>query len=169
MACAIAGGATTIVQMDCDFSHDPAVVPELLSGIESGFDLVVGSRYVDGGRVEDWPLSRRLISRVGCTSARLALDLPLRDLTGGFKAWRTDLLRRIAIDTARSSGYSFQIETTWRAQSVGARIVEVPIVFRERVAGVSKMNGDIVREAIGLLVRLRRAGRFHEVQAAGSG
>jgi dolichol-phosphate mannosyltransferase len=135
------------------------VVPELLSGIESGFDLVVGSRYVDGGRVEDWPLSRRLISRVGCTSARLALDLPLRDLTGGFKAWRTDLLRRIAIDTARSSGYSFQIETTWRAESLGARIV----------AGVSKMNGDIVREAIGLLVRLRRAGRFHEVQAAGSG
>ena len=114
-----------------------------------------GTRYIAGGGTVGWPLRRRLISRGGTTFARTVLLLPYRDLTGGFKAWRRELLEEIRLRDAHACGYGFQVEMTWWAHRRGARIVQVPIAFRERVAGVSKMHGGIVREAIAMVVRLR--------------
>jgi dolichol-phosphate mannosyltransferase len=158
MHAAIRAGASAVVQMDCDFSHDPAAIPSLLGRLDAGADLVLGARYVPGGGTENWPLRRRIISRGGTLTARLALGLPYGDLTGGFKAWRPDLLRRINLDAVEASGYGFQVETTWRAHCLGARIEQVPIIFRDRSAGQSKMTGGIVVEALAMLVRLRRSG-----------
>jgi dolichol-phosphate mannosyltransferase len=148
-------GAEIVVQMDCDFSHHPSAVPSLLDAIAAGADLVLGTRYIPGGGTENWSIKRRLISRLGTLTARSVLLLPYHDLTGGFKAWRAALLRGIDIESVEASGYGFQIETTWRAHKRGAHIVEVPIVFRERTQGVSKMNGGIVGEALLMLLRLR--------------
>lgn len=144
-----------VVQMDADFSHDPAALPGLLAPLMRDADLALGTRYMPGGTTVGWPLHRRLISRAGTLFARTVLLLPYRDLTGGFKAWRRDLLDAIRLRETSGSGYGFQIETTWWAHRRGARIVQVPIVFREREAGVSKMSGGIVREALLLVVRLR--------------
>jgi dolichol-phosphate mannosyltransferase len=121
----------------------------------SGSDLVLGTRYMPGGGTIGWPLRRRLISRAGTTFARVMLFLPYRDLTGGFKAWRRELLEAIRLREANASGYGFQIETTWWAHRRHAVVTQVPIVFRERVAGRSKMSGGIVREALRLVFRLR--------------
>ena len=145
----------TVVQMDCDFSHDPSDLPRLLARLERGADLAIGSRYVRGGSTPGWSLRRRLISRAGSVFARVVLLLPYRDLTGGFKAWRRSLLQRIDLDTGYASGYGFQIEMTWLAHRLGARVEEVPITFRDRVAGKSKMTGKIIREALmmGLMLR----------------
>jgi dolichol-phosphate mannosyltransferase len=118
-------------------------------------DLVIGTRYMAGGATVGWPWYRKLVSRGGTLFARTVLLLPYRDLTGGFKAWRRELLDAIRLRETAGSGYGFQIETTWWAHRRGARIVQVPIVFRERVAGSSKMNGGIVREALLLVVGLR--------------
>jgi dolichol-phosphate mannosyltransferase len=118
-------------------------------------DLTLGTRWIPGGGTVGWPWRRRLISRAGTTFARTVLLLPYRDLTGGFKAWRRELLEAIRLREANASGYGFQIETTWWAHRRGARIQQVPIVFRERVAGRSKMSGSIVREALLLVIRLR--------------
>ena len=118
-------------------------------------DLVLGARYIRGGRTVGWPLYRRLISRGGTLFARTVLLLPYRDLTGGFKAWRRELLEHIRMREASASGYGFQVETTWWAHRRGARIVELPITFRERVRGRSKMSGRIVREALLVVLRLR--------------
>lgn len=144
-----------VVQMDADFSHDPAALPRMLAPLMGNADLVLGTRYMPGGATMGWPWYRKLISRGGTTFARIVLMLPYRDLTGGFKAWRRELIDAIRLRETSGSGYGFQIETTWWAHRRGATIVQVPIVFRERVAGTSKMSGGIVREAMLLVLRLR--------------
>ena len=147
--------AKAIVQMDADFSHDPADLPRLLAPLMRDADLVLGTRYIRGGATIGWPWYRKLISRGGTLFARTVLLLPYRDLTGGFKAWRRELIEAIRLRETSGSGYGFQIETTWWAHRRGATIVQVPIVFRERVVGSSKMSGGIVAEALLLVVRLR--------------
>jgi dolichol-phosphate mannosyltransferase len=144
-----------VVQMDADFSHDPADLPRLLAPLMIGSDLVLGTRYMPGGATVGWPLRRKLISRAGTIFARVVLLLPYRDLTGGFKAWRRELLEAIRLREANTSGYGFQIETTWWAHRRRAVVTEIPIVFRKRVAGSSKMSGGIIGEALGLVLRLR--------------
>jgi dolichol-phosphate mannosyltransferase len=144
-----------VVQMDADFSHDPQDLPRLLAPLMSRADLVLGSRYLRGGGTVGWPWYRQLISRAGTNFARTVLLLPYRDLTGGFKAWRRELLDSIRLRDMGVSGYGFQVETTWWAHRKGARIVQVPIVFRERAAGRSKMTGGIVGEAMLRVLALR--------------
>jgi len=152
-------GAGLVIQMDADFSHDPADIPRLLEAARNA-DLVIGSRYVPGGGVPDWGLRRRLMSRVGSAYAQLALGMPYRDLTGGFKVIRRKVLESIELDATASHGYAFQVELTFRAARAGFRIEEVPIQFRDRRAGNSKMSLPIVLEAaIGVpRMRLRRTG-----------
>jgi dolichol-phosphate mannosyltransferase len=153
---ALGGGATTIVQMDADWSHDPTALPSLLAPILAGdADLVIGSRYTPGGGVVDWGLGRRFISRGGSLFARTVLRLGPRDLTGGFKAWRASTLRTIPFDGIHAGGYVFQIEMTFRASRLAARIGEVPITFRDRRVGLSKMSRRIVVEALVVVVALR--------------
>ena len=144
-----------VVQMDADFSHDPADLPRLLAPLMTDADLVIGTRYMRGGGTVGWPLRRQLVSRAGTLFARTVLLLPYRDLTGGFKAWRREALDAIRMREANANGYAFQIETTWWAHRRGTRVSQVPIIFRERVAGTSKMTGSIVREALLVVVRLR--------------
>jgi dolichol-phosphate mannosyltransferase len=140
--------------MDADFSHDPAYLPRLLEAAERA-DLVIGSRYVPGGAVSDWGFARRAISRGGSAYARLALGVDVRDLTGGFKCFRREVLEAIDLDSIESRGYAFQVEMTYRAIELGFRVIEVPIVFRDREAGDSKMGGAIVAEAIWRVPALR--------------
>jgi dolichol-phosphate mannosyltransferase len=149
-------GAELVVQMDCDFSHDPADVPRLLAAARDA-DLVVGSRYVPGGSADGLPTSRKLLSRAGCAYARAVLGLRVRDLTGGFKCHRRELLERIDLDGVSSSGYGFQIETTFRESQAGARVAEIPITFRERLEGESKMSAAIAVEAFLTVPELRLA------------
>jgi dolichol-phosphate mannosyltransferase len=146
-AVALDGGAQRIVEMDADFSHDPTYLPKLI-GAADHFDLVIGSRYVPGGGVTDWGPMRRFISRGGSSYARLALGLPIRDLTGGFKCFRREVLEAINLETIEARGYAFQVETTYRAIRAGFRVVEIPIVFKDRADGTSKMSRSIVAEAI---------------------
>ncbi|HEX7948871.1 MAG TPA: polyprenol monophosphomannose synthase [Candidatus Limnocylindrales bacterium] len=153
---ALAGGATIICQIDADGSHDPAALPSLIAPIERGeADLVIGSRYTRGGRVEDWGIGRRLVSRGGSLFARTVLNLKPNDLTGGFKAWRATTLASIPFDHVHAGGYVFMIEMTFRASRAGARIAEVPIVFRDRLLGRSKMSRRIIAEALFVVLRLR--------------
>ena len=154
---ALAAGAGLIVEMDSDFSHEPAYLPRLLEAAERA-DLVIGSRYVPGGGVSDWGALRRAISRGGSVYARLLLGVGVRDLTGGFKCFRREVLEAIDLDSVRSRGYAFQVEMTYRAIGLGFDVVEVPIVFRDRQAGTSKMSRSIVLEAI-WRVPLLRLGR----------
>jgi dolichol-phosphate mannosyltransferase len=156
---ALAGGAEHVVQMDADFSHDPADVPRLLAAVRDGADMALGSRYVAGGGVEDWGPVRRSISRGGCAYARAVLGVRVRDLTGGFKAHRRATLEAIDVPAIRSEGYSFQIEVTYRALLCGLRVVELPITFRDRRLGHSKMSARIALEAMVLVPRLRRLRR----------
>jgi dolichol-phosphate mannosyltransferase len=141
--------------MDSDFSHDPNDLPKLLDAAREA-DLVLGSRYVPGGGVADWGLWRRMLSRGGSRYARAVLGLGVRDLTGGFKCFRAEVLAGIDLPTVRSNGYAFQVELTYRVLRAGYRVVEVPIVFHERRAGTSKMSGRIALEAIWLVPQLRR-------------
>ena len=153
---ALAGGATTVVQMDADFSHDPEALPGLVAPIAAdAADLVIGSRYTPGGGVVDWGLGRKLISRGGSLFARVVLRLEPSDLTGGFKAWRAPTLAAVPFDGVHAGGYVFQIEMTFRASRAGARIREVPITFRDRRVGQSKMSRRIVVEALVVVVQLR--------------
>ena len=153
---ALAGGARIICQIDADGSHDPAALPSLVAPIErDAADLVIGSRYTRGGRVEDWGVARRLVSRGGSLFARTVLRLKPNDLTGGFKAWRATTLASIPFDHVHAGGYVFMIEMTFRASRAGARVVEVPIVFRDRRLGRSKMSRRIIVEALVVVVRLR--------------
>lgn len=152
---ALLARADLVVQMDADLSHDPEDLPRLLAIAREGADLVLGSRYVAGGRVEDWGLLRRLVSRGGCWYARHVLGVPVRDLTSGYKCWHADALRAIDFRSVRSHGYAFQVELTYRSLGAGLRVVEMPIVFRDRRAGRSKMNGRIALEAAWLLPALR--------------
>ena len=148
-------GAGYVMEMDCDFSHDPADLARLLGAARAGADLALGSRYVQGGGVSDWGLLRRFISYGGSTYARIVLGLRVRDLTGGFKCFRREVLEAIEFDTVRSQGYAFQVELTYRAVQKGFRVVEVPIVFRDRAHGQSKMSWHIAVEAMWLVPRLR--------------
>ena len=152
---ALAGGAGLILEMDADFSHDPAYLPRLLEEAKRA-DVVLGSRYVPGGGVSDWGPMRRAISRGGSTYARLVLGLDVRDLTGGFKCFRREVLEAIDLDAIGTRGYAFQVEMTYRAVRLGFKVVEVPIVFRERRVGSSKMDLGIVAEAVWRLPLLRR-------------
>jgi dolichol-phosphate mannosyltransferase len=153
---ALDGGATTIVQMDADFSHDPAVLPDLIGPIAAGeADLVIGSRYTPGGGVVDWGPARRIISRGGSLFARIVLGLRPHDLTGGFKAWRASTLAAVPFEGVHAGGYVFQIEMTFRASRSGARLLEIPITFRDRRVGQSKMSRRIVVEALVVVVQLR--------------
>jgi dolichol-phosphate mannosyltransferase len=153
---ALAGGARIVLQMDADWSHDPAMLPALIAPVEAGTaDLVIGSRYVRGGRVTDWGLVRRFVSRGGSRFAKSLLRLDAHDLTGGFKAWRATTLEALPFAGVRAGGYVFQIEMTYRASRLGARIAEVPITFRDRRVGRSKMSRRIIVEALLVVVRLR--------------
>ena len=150
--------AELVLEMDCDFSHDPADVPRLIDACRRGADLALGSRYVDGGGTVNWGLVRRAISWGGSLYARLLLGLDVRDLTGGFKCFRRVVLETLDLDAIRSKGYAFQIEMTWRAKQAGFRVVEVPIMFADRVEGSSKMSRAIVLEAIWRVPLLRLRG-----------
>jgi dolichol-phosphate mannosyltransferase len=151
---ALAGGAGLVLEMDSDFSHDPAYLPRLLEAAQRA-DLVLGSRYVAGGGVSDWGALRRAISRGGSAYARFVLGVDVLDLTGGFKCFRRQVLEAIDLDTIQARGYAFQVEMTYRAIQRGFRVAEVPIVFRDRQAGSSKMDRAIVAEAIWRVPLLR--------------
>jgi dolichol-phosphate mannosyltransferase len=159
---ALEAGAGYVFEMDADLSHDPADLARLLAAVrEGGADLALGSRYVPGGGVADWGAVRRMVSRGGSWYARRALGIDVRDLTGGFKCFRAEVLRAIDLPSVRSRGYAFQVELTYRALLAGFRVVEVPIVFRDRVRGTSKMSWRITAEAVWLVPQLRRgAGRL---------
>lgn len=145
---------THIFEMDADFSHDPADLPRFLTAARDA-DVVLGSRWVRGGETPGWPLRRQLLSRGGSLYARTILGVDVRDLTGGFKCFRRRVLQAIDLDAVRTVGYGFQIELTWRALQQGFRVVEIPIRFADRAAGESKMSGDIFKEALVLVWKLR--------------
>src|SRR5436305_8121836 len=151
---ALARGAELVIEMDADFSHDPRYLGDLLAAAHTA-DLVLGSRYVRGGGVENWGLLRKVISRGGGTYARVILGVGVRDLTGGFKCIRREVLETIDLGSIRAEGYGFQIEVTYRALRAGFRVVEVPIIFADRRAGTSKMSAHIAFEAMWLVPRLR--------------
>jgi dolichol-phosphate mannosyltransferase len=155
---ALAGGAELIAHMDADFSHDPADLPRLLEAAADA-DLVLGSRYVEGGGVTDWGPGRRAISRLGSAYARAALSVGIKDLTGGFKVFRRRVLEAINLDSLASLGYAFQVETTFRTIGAGFKVVEVPITFRDRRVGQSKMTGGVVLEAAWRVPAMRLRGR----------
>jgi dolichol-phosphate mannosyltransferase len=152
---ALKAGAQVIVQMDSDLSHDPKAIPSMLSALDDA-DIVIGSRYVPGGTTVGWSLSRRIVSRAGCWYARQGLGVSVRDLTGGFKCFRRTALEALCSEEVSAFGYGFQIEMTHRALGSGLKVVEVPICFRERAIGRSKMSFSIMWEAAWLIVRLRR-------------
>ena len=154
---ALDDGADHILEMDCDFSHDPADVPRLIAACEGGAGLALGSRYVEGGGTVNWGLARRLVSAGGSLYARLLLGVRIRDLTGGFKCYRRDVLERIDLDAIHSKGYAFQIETTYRTLRAGFTVVEVPITFADRTVGHSKMSRTIFLEAVKKVPALRLA------------
>jgi dolichol-phosphate mannosyltransferase len=156
---ALAYGAGTVFEMDADGSHDPADLPRLLTAVDEGADLALGSRYVDGGGVEAWPWLRRTVSRGGCRYAQVVLRAPVRDLTGGFKCFRADALEAIDFRSVRSVGYAFQVELTYRALIAGLAVHELPIVFRERCDGQSKMTARIALEAAWRVPLMRTGSR----------
>ncbi len=162
---ALAGDAELVIEMDADSSHDPSYLGDLLDAAKDA-DLVLGSRYVPGGGVRDWGLLRRLVSRGGGIYARMILRVHVRDLTGGFKCIRREVLEAIDLESVRAEGYVFQIEVTYRALLAGFKVREVPIVFRDRTAGSSKMSARIAIEAMWLVPRLRRSARAAVEHAA---
>lgn len=150
----MARGHDVLIEMDADGQHDPAVLPDLISAVEeAGADLAIGSRYIPGGSVPGWPRSRRMLSRLGNRYIGLMLRLPVRDATAGFRAYRSDILEQIGLDQVTADGYGFQIEMAYAVNRAGGRIVELPITFRDRALGVSKMSPDIVFEALWLVTR----------------
>jgi dolichol-phosphate mannosyltransferase len=152
---ALADGAELVLEMDCDFSHDPNDVPRLIEACEGGADLALGSRYVPGGGTANWGIVRRIISWGGSFYARVILGVRIRDLTGGFKCYRRRVLETIGLDAVHSKGYAFQIETTYRTLRKGFRVVEIPIRFADRTEGTSKMSRAIVLEAVTKVPSLR--------------
>ena len=151
------GDAAYVLEMDCDFSHDPAAVPRLVAACEQDADVALGSRYVAGGGTENWGLARRIVSAGGSLYARALLGLGIRDLTGGFKCFRREVLEAIDLDAIHSKGYAFQIETTYRVLRAGFRVEEVPIRFVDRTEGTSKMSRTIFLEAVVRVPALRLA------------
>jgi len=156
-------GAELVLQMDADFSHDPKYLPKILEEVANN-DVVLGSRYVRGGGTKNWGIIRRIISRCGNVYARIVLDIPIRDLTGGFKCYRGEVLQAIDLDTLGAVGYGFQIETTYRAFLLGYKIFETPIIFVEREEGESKFDLGIIYESFWkvLLLRLKKFKRGAE-------
>jgi dolichol-phosphate mannosyltransferase len=152
---ALTGDCELVLEMDCDFSHDPADVPRLIAAVEEGADLALGSRYVAGGGVRNWGLVRKAISRGASLYTGALLHMGVKDPTGGFKCFRRTVLESIDLDRITAKGYAFQIEMTWRAKQAGFRVVEVPITFSDRVEGSSKMSRAIVLEAIWRVPQLR--------------
>lgn len=161
----IAGGHEILIEMDADLSHDPTDLPRLLEAIVEGADLAIGSRYVPGGSTPGWPWSRQLISRSGNRYVGIVLGLEVRDATAGYRAYRAEMLERIDYQTTAAEGYAFQVEMAYRVRRAGGTIRELPISFRDRVRGTSKMSGRIVVEAMGLVTwwairdRILRRGR----------
>ena len=155
---ALAEDAAFVLEMDSDFSHDPADLARLLHAVRGPADLALGSRYVPGGGVSDWSRTRRLVSRGGSWYARRLLGLGVRDVTGGFKCFRAEVLRAVDLPSVRSHGYAFQVELTYRTVRQGFRVREVPITFRDRRHGTSKMNWRIAAEAVVMVPGLRRRG-----------
>ncbi len=143
-----------IIQMDADFSHSPEILPEFIKEIKSGYDLIIGSRYLNGVSVVNWPIKRLLLSYFANVYARLFSGVPVRDLTGGFKAWKKEVLERLPWEKINAEGYGFQIETTFYAKKMGYKIKEYPIIFIERRVGVSKMSKKIIFEAFFLVIKL---------------
>ncbi len=166
-------GYEAVVSMDADGSHDAGALPSLLEPLASGADLVLGSRYIPGGSVPGWGVHRRWLSQGGNRYAGLVLGLPVHDATGGFRAYRADLLRQVGLSTLRAEGYGFQIELIHRSVRLGAQLVEVPITFVDRTLGTSKMSAGIIWEALGLVtwwaVRDRVAGRRRAARSVGPG
>jgi dolichol-phosphate mannosyltransferase len=148
---AIDAGARVVCEMDADFSHDPADLPRLIAAIDAGADVVIGSRYVPGGGTENWPFFRRAISRAGNDYAALMLDLDVKDTTAGFRAYTAEAVKELDPSSCDASGYAFQVEMTWRARRAGLTITEVPIRFRDRELGHSKMSAGIAVEAMVLI------------------
>ncbi len=165
----LAAGYDVLVEMDADGSHPPEQLPALLERVEAGADLVLGSRWVPGGSVVDWPRSREVLSRGGNTFTRLALGLPLRDATGGFRAFRRSALERVDLAGVSSQGYCFQVDLAWRAVQAGLRVDEVPITFVERQVGVSKMSRAIVVEALRRVTVWGLRHRLEQVRSLGRG
>jgi dolichol-phosphate mannosyltransferase len=158
---ALERGYDLLVQMDSDLSHDPRALPGLLAAQErDDADLVIGSRYIPGGDIPDWPRHRRMLSRWGNTYVRLCLGLPIRDATTGYRIWRAEAVKDIDLAGTQAEGYGFVIESNYRASRGGHRIVEVPIVFRDRKLGKSKMSGRIILEALTLVTKWGAARRF---------
>jgi dolichol-phosphate mannosyltransferase len=159
---ALESGAEIVIEMDADFSHDPEDLPRLVAAIDDGADLAIGSRYVPGGSTPDWPLGRRVISTGGNLYVRIMLGIPIRDATAGFRAFRSDALRRLPYQEAEASGYAFQVEMAMRAHQLGLVVTEVPISFHDRALGQSKMGTGIVLEAMRLVTAwgLGRLGRW---------
>jgi dolichol-phosphate mannosyltransferase len=154
---ALEHGYDYVFEMDADFSHDPAYIPDFLEAIRDA-DLVIGSRYINGVNVVNWPMSRLLLSYFANMYARWITGIPVRDATGGFKCFRAEALRTLDLDGISSGGYSFQIEVNYKLWKKGCRIREIPIIFKDRTMGTSKMSGGIIREALFLLVKLRLGG-----------
>ena len=150
---ALADGAEIVVEMDADFSHNPVDLPRLVEAVRNGADVAIGSRYVPGGRTPDWPVLRRAISRSGNLYARTMLGIPTRDATAGYRAFRAESLNRLPYGAAEASGYGFQVEMAWRAHQAEMKVVEIPITFRDREMGTSKMGTGIVLEAMWLVTR----------------
>jgi dolichol-phosphate mannosyltransferase len=158
-----------VVDMDADGSHDPATVPDLVSTVECGADLAMGSRWIPGGAIPKWSMSRRLLSQWGNRYAGFVLGIDVKDSTGGFRAYRVSTLRGLDLDTVRANGYGFQIEMAYRVVRRGGKVVELPIEFHDRTLGTSKMSGNIVTEALILVTRwgirdrlLHRRGRVRD-------
>jgi glycosyltransferase involved in cell wall biosynthesis len=162
---ALARDYGVVVEMDADGSHQPEQLPRLLEALGRA-DVVLGSRWVPGGRVENWPLHRMALSRGGNTYTRLALGIPLRDATGGYRAFRRHALEQLDLGEVASQGYCFQVDLAWRAVQRGLRVVEVPITFVERVAGDSKMDGSIVRESLTRVTRWGLQRRTRQLRSA---
>lgn len=155
---ALAQGAQLLLEMDSDFSHDPSYLPAMLAAMEEA-DLAIGSRYVAGGGVADWGVVRRAISRGGSAYSRVVLGLDVCDLTAGFKCFRREVLEAIDLDSIESKGYAFQVEITYRTVQRGFKVVEVPIVFRDRERGSSKIDSSVIREALWRVPLLRLRNR----------
>jgi dolichol-phosphate mannosyltransferase len=165
---ALARDYARICEMDCDFSHDPAALPSLLQASAEGADLVLGSRYIGGIRVMNWPMSRLLLSTGAATYVKLVTGMPVHDPTGGFKCFKREVLQAIDLDGITSNGYSFQIEMTHTAWMKGFAIREVPIVFEDRRAGYSKMRSDIATEAFAMVLKLWARCGFRRAPRAGA-
>lgn len=161
----LAAGHDVLIEMDADLSHDPQVLPELIAAVAPGrADLAIGSRYVPGGSVPGWPRNRRLLSQWGNRYISLMLRLPVRDATAGFRAYRRTILEKVGLERIRADGYGFQIEMVYEVVKAGGEVVEIPITFRDRVLGVSKMAPNIVTEAMVLVTRWGLRDRIHQVR-----